>query len=51
MSELTTAEVTAKTAALKVLQKELGWVRTNAKPFTIGAVVGAAVVFAVVHFL
>lgn len=51
MSQLTTAEIAAKTASLKILQKELGWFRTNAKPVIIGAVLGGLAVFVVLHVL
>lgn len=51
MSKLTSYEIAAKTASMKLLQKELGWFRTNAKPVIIGAVLGAAVTFVVLHVL
>lgn len=51
MSKLTDAEIAAKTASLQLLQKELGWVRTNLKPVLIGAAVGALLAVTVLHVL
>lgn len=51
MSKLTDAEIAAKTETFKLLQKELGWVRTNVEPLIIGAVLGIVVSVILCHIL